>query len=263
MGTGALFGRYRDVPSPIHRLDPRTKVLGTFVLVIVTFLAGSFPELIGLTVVYFGFFGLAKLSPLQAVRSIAPLLFIIVLTALFNLFFVQGGETYLDWGWLKVSAQGVTTAAFVSLRLLLLLMAGSLLTLTTTSLAITDGLEHLLKPLGRIGFPVHEFALILGLALRFLPQFTQEFRDIRAAQLARGARLATSPFRSGLSALSSLLVPLFTSVFRHADTLSAAMEARCYHGAAGRTQLHPLAFGYRDAIAAAVLITLLVLTALL
>ena len=136
----------------------------------------------------------------------------------------------------------------------------NLLTLTTTTLDITEAFERLLAPLARFGVPAHEFALILGIALRFLPQFAEELHTIRIAQLARGAKLATSPTRSGIAGLTSLLVPLFASAFRHADTLASAMEARCYHGAQGRTRLQPLAFARRDALAVCVLAGLLALT---
>ena len=200
----------------------------------------------------------ARIPLLQVIRSIAPLAFIIVLTVLFNLFFTPDGSVIADWGFAKITQTGLERSGFVGVRLTLLLIGGSLLTLTTTTLDITEASERLLAPLARIGVPAHEFALVLGIALRFLPQFADELRIIRTAQLSRGAKLATSPLRSGFSSFSSLIVPLFASAFRHADTLSAAMDARCYHGAQGRTRLHPLAFARRDAIAAICLACLLV-----
>ena len=260
MGNDALFGRYWAADSVVHRLDPRTKLAGTLALIVIVFCAGNFWALGFAVLVVIGLFALARIPFTQALRSIAPLAFIIVLTVLFNLLFVQGGEVYADWGWMAITSEGVRTAAFVAVRLTLLLLSGSLLTLTTTTLDITEASERLLEPLRRLGVPAHEFALVLGIALRFLPQFVDEFRTIRAAQVARGAKLASSPTRSGLSGLTSLLVPLFTSAFRHADTLSAAMDARCYHGADGRTRLHPLAFTTRDATAAAALAVTLAIT---
>ena len=259
-GNNALFGRYWAADSFVHRLDPRTKLIGTIVLVVTIFCAGSFWALGFVAITVVALFACSRIPITQALRSIAPLSFIIVLTALFNLLFVQGGEVYVDWGWLTISADGATLAAFTAIRLTLLLLSGSLLTLTTTTLDITEAFERLLAPLRRIGVPSHEFALVMGLALRFLPQFVDEFRIIRAAQLSRGAKLASSPTKSGLSSLTSLLVPLFASAFRHADTLSAAMDARCYHGAEGRTHLHPLAYGRRDATAFAVLALVLAAT---
>ena len=253
MGNNAIFGRYWATDSPLHRLDPRTKLLGTIVLVVITFCAGNFWALGFVALLVVGLFAVARIPLGQALLSIAPLAFIIVLTALFNLLFVQGGEVYADWGWIKLTSEGCRTAAFIAIRLTLLLLSGSLLTLTTTTLDITEAFERLLMPLRRIGVPAHEFALVMGIALRFLPQFIDEFRTIRAAQISRGAKLASSPTKSGLSGLTSLLVPLFASAFRHANTLSAAMDARCYHGADGRTRLHPLVFGRNDAFAALVL----------
>ena len=260
MATNALFGRYWEAQSPLHRLDPRTKVAGTLILVVTIFCAWNFPALGVLAVCTAALFALARVPLLQALRSIAPLSFIIVLTAIFNLFYVQGGAVLVDWGWCSISEEGVVQALFMAVRLTLLLLSGSLLTLTTTSLDITEALERLLTPLARIGLPAHEFSLVLGIALRFLPQFAEEFRTIRAAQLARGASLATSPVKGGLSGLTSLLVPLFASAFRHADTLSSAMDARCYHGALGRTRLNPLRFGRNDALAIAALVALLAIT---
>lgn len=259
MGSRALFGRYLPAASPVHRLDPRTKLIGVLVFVVLLFAANSPLGLAILAIAELALFSLAKIPPLEALRSVIPLLFIIVLTSLFNLLFVQGGTIYVDWGWLQISQQGVLTAAYIAVRLLLLLLTGSLLTLTTTSLSITDATEKLLWPLRRIGVPAHEFAFVMGVALKFVPQFALELSSIRTAQVARGARFSTSPIRHGISALSSLLVPLFASVLRHADTLSAAMDARCYHGAYGRTSLHPLRFEKRDALAA---LFLLILTAL-
>ena len=253
----ALFGRYWPAASPIHKLDPRTKLTATLVLVISLFCASTFPGLGVIAAAVIAFFLIARVPIKQALRSVLPLMFIVVLAVLFNLAFVQGGTVYVDWGWLTISEEGVYTAAFMTVRLTLLLLTGSLLTLTTTSIDITGACEAMLKPFTIVRFPAHEFAMILGIALRFLPQFASELVTIRTAQLSRGAKLASSPIRSGLGAIASLIVPLFTSVFRHADTLSNAMEARCYHGANGRTRLHPLHFARRDAVAAVLLAALL------
>lgn len=257
MGNDALFGRYWAAESPVHALDPRTKLVGMLVLVVVLLLCRSVPGLAVLAAFTGALFLIAKIPLGQALRSIAPLMFIVVLTALFNLFYVQGGTLRFSWLWFNVSDAGIAMAAFMAVRLTLLLLIGSLLTLTTTTIDITEAFEWALAPLARIGVPAHEFSMVLGIALRFLPQFVQEFRTIRQAQVSRGAQLATSPTRGGISGLTSLLVPLFASAFRHAETLSAAMDARCYHGASGRTRLHPLAFGRDDALCAAVLAVVL------
>ncbi len=260
MNNNALFGRYWAADSVIHNLDPRTKLIGSLALVFITFVANNFLALFLVGAAILALFELAHIPLDQAFRSILPLVFIIVLTALFNLFFVRGGTVYVDLGWITISSEGIRMAVFIAIRLTLLLLSGSLLTLTTTTLDITEAFECLLSPLSRYNVPAHEFALVMGIALRFLPQFVDEFRTIRAAQVSRGARLASSPTKSGLSGLTSLLVPLFTSAFRHADTLSAAMDARCYHGAENRTRLHQLEFGDHDLMAAAALATLLAFT---
>jgi energy-coupling factor transport system permease protein len=257
MASQALFGRYWEADSVIHRLDPRTKFIGVICIMVIAFSAGNFPALGVVAVFALALPLIARIPIGQALRSIAPLSFIIVLTAIFNLFWVQGGATLVQWGFIQVSEEGVRMAAFVSIRLAILLLAGSMLTLTTTTLDITEAFERLLAPLARFGVPAHEFALILGIALRFLPQFAEELHTIRVAQLSRGAKLATSPTRRGIAGLTSLLVPLFASAFRHADTLANAMDARCYHGAQGRTRLHPLSFTRNDAIALVCLALLL------
>lgn len=253
MSGNALFGRHWPADSVVHRLDPRTKVLGTLFLVVTVFCAANAAGLALVAAFLMAVVLAARIPVSQALYSIAPLLFVVVLTGLFNLLFAQGGQVYVDLGWLRISEEGTLQAVFISARLLLLLLAGSLLTLTTTSMDITEAVERLLQPLSSVGVPAHEFAFVMGTALRFLPQFAEEFRHIRIAQVARGAKLSTSPMRAGLSSVTCLVVPLFASVFRHADTLSDAMEARCYHGAKGRTRLHPLVFKRRDAMAAAAL----------
>ena len=257
MAEQALFGRYWEADSIVHSLDPRTKLVGVIFWMVIAFSAGNFPALGVVAVATLAIPIVARIPLGQAFRSIAPLSFIIGLTALFNLFWVQGGTVLAAWGPIQISEEGVRMAIFISIRLTILLFAGSMLTLTTTTLDITEAFERLLTPLARIGVPAHAFALILGIALRFLPQFAEELHTIRIAQLARGAKLATSPTRSGIAGLTSLLVPLFASAFRHADTLANAMDARCYHGAHGRTRLCPLAFTRADAGALAFFVALL------
>ncbi len=251
MSTPAVFGRYWPADSPLHRLDPRTKILGSIALLVIVFCAGTYPALLVCAALMFALFACAHVPAGQALKSIAPLLFIIVITALLNLLFVQGGTVYASAGPLAISQAGVHAAVFLSIRLALLLLSGSLLTMTTTTLDISDGFERLLAPLARFGVPAHELSLVVGIALRFLPQFVDELHTIRAAQESRGGGLAAR--RGGASRLTSLIIPLFTSAFRHANTLSSAMEARCYHGAVGRTRLCPIAFARRDGVAAAVL----------
>ncbi len=249
MNEKAFFGRYWPGTSLVHRLDPRTKLLLSLAFMIIVFLASGWIGLAVCAVFTLLFYVLANIPLIQAARSIAPLLFIVVITALLNVFFVQGGTIYFQWGIICISEAGLAHAAFISVRLILLLLGVSLLTLTTTNLDITEAFERLLAPLARIGFPAHELAMMMGIALRFLPQFALELRTVYRAQASRGAQFTANPFRGGATSLSSLIVPLFASAFRHAETLSSAMEARCYHGGVGRTRLHPLAFARQDVIA--------------
>lgn len=256
MGDSAVFGRYWPGESVMHRLDPRVKLVGSLALMAAIFLARGWAGLGVCAAFIVGLYLAAGIPLPQAARSIAPLLFIVVVTALLNVLFVQGGQVYFQWGPLCVSEAGLRQAAFIAVRLVLLLLGVSLLTLTTTTLDITEAFERLLAPLARVGLPAHELGMMMGIALRFLPQFADELRIIRRAQLSRGARLAANPLRGGAASLSALMVPLFASAFRHAETLSAAMEARCYHGGVGRTRLHPLALAPRDAGAAIALAAL-------
>ena len=255
MKAGFSFGSYAAGDSPIHKLDARTKLLSGCAFIIIalnahTFRALAFPALFVVCA-----FAAARIPAGKALRSLLPLMFIVVVASVMNLFVVQGGDVYLNWGFITISEQGVRTCALIACRLLIMMCAMSLVTLTTTTIDLTEAFERLLSPLSRIGVPAHEIGMIMGIALRFMPQFAGEFVSIRQAQLARGAALATSPAR-GARALSAIAIPLFASVFRHAETLSAAMDARCYRGEAGRTRLHPLAFAARDGAAAAAILLL-------
>lgn len=253
----AVFGRYWPDSSPVHRMDARAKLVLALAFMVVVFAAQTFWGLAVCAVFVLGFFATAGIPWGAAFRSIGPLAFIVVITALLNVFFVQGGTVFFEWWVLRVSEAGLVSAAFIGCRLLLLLLGMSLLTLTTATLDITDAFESLLSPLKRVGVPVHELAMMMGLALRFLPQFTAELQTIYRAQISRGATFSANPFKGGLSMVSSLMIPLFTSAFRHAETLSSAMDARCYHGSPGRTRLHTPRVTRRDTCGALVLALML------
>ncbi len=252
MPDKAIFGRFWPGTSPVHRMDPRAKLLLSLALMAIVFCAWNYAGLSVCAACTLAFYALAGIPVRQAVRSIAPLLFLVVVTALLNVFFVQGGTVYFQWWVICVSEAGLAQAAFIACRLLLLLLGVSLLTLTTATLDITDAFEYLLKPFSRIGLPAHELSMMMGIALRFLPQFAFELMCIYRAQISRSAAFSGSLKRRARM-LGSLMIPLFTSAFRHAETLSAAMEARCYHGGAGRSRLHPLAYTRLDTAGAAVL----------
>lgn len=250
------FGSYYPGDSPLHKCDARTKLTLGFVFLIVALMAQGFAGL-GVIAVFVAFLYVVSRIPFgKAMRSLAPLMAIALICALLNLFVDQSGETLFKWGIIEISTGSVHSCLFVGCRIILMMMGMSLITMTTTTLDLTAAVEQMLHPFARFGVPAHELGMIMGIALRFMPQFATEFSSIHEAQLARGAGLKTSPVR-GMQMLSSLMTPLFTSVFRHAEILSAAMDARCYHGKEGRTRLHPLSFAPRDGVACALVAVLL------
>lgn len=256
MSDGFVFGQYFPGESVVHRLDARTKLIGALAAIIIGFCATT-PVALAVCVAFVVIlYALARIPLRVGLRSIAPLSIIVLITVLLNLLFTGSGTALVCAGPICITDAGVHNAVFFGVRLLVFLAIMCLLTLTTSPLDITDASEALLAPLGRIGVPVHELAMMAGIALRFIPQFAAEFQQIRRAQESRGAHLATSG-RGRAEGLSALIVPLFSGVFRRADTLAAAMDARCYRGGVGRTHLHPLRFARRDAVAAVVLVLFL------
>ena len=261
MPDRAIIGQYWPEDSLVHAMDPRVKFILAFVLMAAVFCAATPLSLAVAALFIVGFYAASRIPLLQAIRAIGPLLVLVVLTALLNVLFVQGGHVYFEFGIICISEKGLQSAVFIGCRLLLLLMGMSLLTLTTATLDITAAFERLMAPLSRIGVPAHELGMILGIALRFLPQFMTELGIIYCAQKSRGAHFNANPFRGGIQSLTALLIPLFTSAFRHAETLSAAMEARCYRGGEHRTRLKVLRFSALDgwtALSMAALIVLVV-----
>lgn len=245
MDLQAVFGRYIAKDSSVHHMDPRAKLLLSLLFMVMVFAAGSYPSLAVAALFTFGMFGFAHISLRQAFVSIAPLAILVVFTAILNVFFVQGGEVYFQFWVICISQQGLEQALFIAIRLTMLLLGVSLLTLATTTLDLTDAFERLLQPFRRIGLPAHELSMMMGIALRFLPQFAIELRTIYRAQISRGANFGTGP-KGTVRLMTSLVVPLFTSAFRHAETLSLAMDARCYHGGENRTRLKDLSYSKRD-----------------
>ena len=250
MDSSALFGRYYPADSPVHHLDARAKLLLTLGAFATVLAAGNGWALAACALFLAAFYAAARIPAADAARAVALLMVLVLATAVLNLFFVQGGTVYFQWGFVQVSQQGVASAAFRSCRLVLLVLAACLLTMTTATFDITDASERLLGPLRRVGVPVHEMAMMMAIALRFLPQLADELATLRRAQASRGAPLSLNPLRGGLTTARSLVVPLFASALRHAARLSTAMDARCYHGGQGRTRLHPFAIHGRDAVAA-------------
>ncbi len=255
MIAGFSFGSYCPGTSCVHRMDPRAKLLLGCVFIGVL-LSAQVPAALAVGALFVvGFYLAARIPASKAIQSLAPLLAIVVIVAVLNLFTATGGEVLVDWGILKIREGGVHACLFMGARLTIMMLGMSLITLTTMTNDLTEALERLLSPFARFGLPAHELGMIMGIALRFMPQFASELVTIYHAQISRGAKLSNSPVR-GIRMLSSLMVPLFTSVFRHAETLSSAMDARCYHGGEGRTRLHPLRFSGVDAAAVATMAAL-------
>ncbi|HPY83707.1 energy-coupling factor transporter transmembrane protein EcfT [Ruminococcus sp. XPD3002] len=248
------IGQYFPGDSIIHRLDPRFKIIITFIYILMLF-TGS--NILCLTVgaVYTVMAILLSRIPFKMfVKSVRPLLPFLIITALLNLFLVDSGDTYFHWKFLKITEEGVNISVFMIIRIVLLIMGSSLLTYTTSPITLTDAIERLLSPLKKLKFPVHELAMMMSIALRFIPTLIEETDKIMSAQKARGAEIDSGSFMTRARNMISILVPLFISSFRRADELATAMECRCYNGGEGRTRLRQLKSSARDYIALAVTI---------
>ncbi|HEY8425482.1 MAG TPA: energy-coupling factor transporter transmembrane component T [Limnochordales bacterium] len=246
MAIGEIaLGQYVPGDSFLHRLDPRTKiglVTGFIVLMFVVETWWGYGVGVGLVAL-----GLAagRLSPRWVLRGLRPIVMLIAISAVLNAFWTEG-RTLWQWGPLRLTAEGVERAGMMGLRLVLLVAGASLLTLTTSPIDLTDAIERLLTPFRRIGVPAHELAMMMSIALRFVPTLVEEAERIMKAQMARGAAFDRGSLVARARALVPLLVPLFVSAFRRADELALAMEARCYRGGEGRTRLRQLHMQRRD-----------------
>ena len=238
MITDITIGQYFPSDSPLHRLDARVKLVITLLYIVSLFLIKSF---IGYAFVIIALAIVIKVSKVPfkfMVKGLKSLVFIIIFTALINVFTVKGGETLVTFWKLSITTEGVFFAIKMALRIILLIIGSSLLTLTTTPIKLTDGIEALLKPLSKIGVPSHEIAMMMTIAIRFIPTLLDETDKIIKAQQARGADFDTGRLRDKARALVPILVPLFISAFRRADELAMAMESRCYNGGANRTRMN-------------------------
>ncbi len=264
MRLGAtVFGRYYAGDSVVHRMDPRAKLLIVLVYMVAAVLAVDLWGVAVLAVFTLACVLLSRIPLREVFDSVKPLLFILVFTALLNVLTVSEGTVYWHWAMLTISSGGFWHALVFTLRVGLMLFGASLLTLTTTTIDLADGIEALLKPFARVGLPAHELAMMTSIALRFLPTFLDEGVKIKRAQESRGATFDEGGPWQRLKMLVPLLSPLFASAFRHANELSMAMESRCYHGAEGRTSLRALRFGRADYVGfamAIVMVALLVVT---
>ena len=255
------LGQYFPGNTVAHKLDPRTKILLVVLYIVALFCAKG--------IVTYAIMGLclalcvriSKVGLKQLVRGLKPVLFILLFTGILNLFFTPGDRYLVEWGFLRISDVGLRNAIFMVLRIMLLIMGTFLLTYTTSPISLTDGLERLLNGLKKLRVPVHELAMMMSIALRFIPTLIEETDKIMSAQKARGADFESGNLIQKAKALIPILVPLFISAFRRADELATAMECRCYHGGEGRTKLHVLQYARRDytALLLGVLVTVLVI----
>ena len=249
------IGQHFPGNSLVHRFDPRLKLVLTVAYIVLLF-AASNPLGLTLSILFLGvMYKVAKIPVKMIGKSLKPILPIVLFTAVLNLFFVSGeGDPLVHFWFLTIYAEGVRYAVLMAVRVMALIAGTSLLTYTTSPIVLTDAIEQLLKPLGKLHFPVHELAMMMSIALRFIPTLIEETDKIMNAQKARGAQLDTGKMTDRVKALVPVLIPLFISAFRRADELAMAMECRCYRGGTGRTRLKVLRCEKQDYIDLAVCI---------
>lgn len=248
------IGQFFPGESFVHKLDPRFKIVFTIFFIVMLFVADGFAGLlVGILFMLIAFFT-SKIPFSLMLKSLKPILPIIIFTSLLNIFFIRTGDVVLKWAFIIITRQGLETAAFMVIRIVALIVGTSLLTYTTSPIVLTDAIERLLSPLKKIKVPVHELAMMMTIALRFIPTLVEETDKIMAAQKARGADMESGNLFQRAKALVPILVPLFVSSFRRAEELALAMECRCYHGGEGRTRMKQLKCSYRDFVALGVMI---------
>ena len=239
------LGQYYQAESPIHRLDPRVKIIATLLFIVELFIVDNFIGF-GIAALVLGLIIAISKVPLGYItRGLKPIFIILMFTFALNIFMVQG-EVLWQWKFLHITKEGLYVAAFMGIRLILLILGSSMLTLCTRPLALTDGIERLLSPFKKIGLPAHEIAMMMTIALRFIPTLLEETDKIMKAQQARGADFETGGLIKKAKNLIPILVPLFVSAFRIAQDLAMAMEARCYRGGKDRTRMNEMKLKGRD-----------------
>lgn len=243
-----IFGRYIPGDSFIHRLDPRAKLLFVFAFIIIVFIANNAVTYGVLLAFTFFIMLLSRIRPYFIINGLKPVLLLLIFTFFIHILFTKEGELLFEWGFLSVYEEGLRQGIFISIRFLVLVFMTTILTLTTSPISITDGLEVLLNPLKKVKFPVHELALMMSIALRFIPTLMDETDKIMKAQMARGSDLSAGPIMDRIRAVVPLLVPLFVSAFKRAEDLATAMEVRGYRGGEGRTRYRQLAWHMRDTV---------------
>lgn len=251
MISDITFGQYFPGNSPIHRMDARMKIVLSIAVLALIFVANSYASLGFVTALVFLLVSISRIPFKTVLKSVKPILPIILLTSLLNIFTV-GGDPVFEWGILKITMQGIQAAIFVVVRLVCLIVASSLLTYTTSPTALTDAIERLLSPLKVFHIEVHSIAMMMTIALRFIPTLIEEVNKIMSAQKARGADLESGSLFKRIRAMIPILVPLFVSSFRRAYELAYAMECRCYRGGDGRTRMKEMHLKKLDVFSAVI-----------
>lgn len=254
------FGQYYPATSFIHKMDARVKILAVIAFMVAVFMVKTFHFLGFAACLLFVIIAtiFAKVPFLRVLKSVRGILFFVLLSAILQLFFNREGNILLNLGFIKITDRGLLSAGFITARITLIVLGASILTLTTTPVALADGIESLLYPLKWIKFPVHEFALIMSIALRFIPTLLDETDRIIKAQKARGADFESGNIFKRAKALIPILIPLLISSFRRADELADAMDARCYSGSKNRTKYKKMKLGWRDLIGTIIIAGLIV-----
>ncbi|MGG0413453.1 energy-coupling factor transporter transmembrane component T family protein [Peribacillus simplex] len=243
-----IIGRYVPANSLMHKMDPRSKLLLVFLFVCVVFLANNVVSYGLLAVFTILLISLSKIPLRYLYNGLKPIFFLIVFTFLLHILFTKEGELLFEYGWFEIYEGGLIQGFFISVRFTLLILVTSLLTLTTSPISITDGMEELLGPLKKWKMPVHELALMMSIALRFIPTLMEETEKIMKAQTARGVDFSSGPIKDRVKSIVPLLVPLFVSSFKRAEELATAMESRGYRGGEGRTKYRQLNWKTSDSL---------------
>ena len=243
------IGQYYPAESRIHRLDPRVKIVCTLLFLVSLFIQNSLSGYVIATIYLGCVIRLSKVPLKYILKGLKPVVILLLFTVVMNLFLTDGGETLVQFGIFTITENGLRTSVFMAVRLMYLVAGSSIMTFTTSPNGLTDGMEKLLHPLNRFNVPVHEVAMMMSIALRFIPILLEETDKIMKAQQARGADFESGNIIQRAKAMVPILVPLFVSAFRRANDLAMAMEARCYHGGDGRTKMKPLHYHGRDRVA--------------
>lgn len=253
------IGQYYPADSPLHKLDPRVKLFATVIYVIALF---CFKGIVGLALITGFLYSVIKISKVPfkfMVKGLKAIVVLVIITSVFNLLATPGNIVFWKWGSLQITDTGIINSILMTIRLVYLILGTSLMTLTTTPNQLTSGLETALAPLNKMNVPVHSIAMMMSIALRFIPILIEETDKIMKAQMARGADFENGNLIQKAKAMVPLLVPLFVSAFRRAEDLAMAMEARCYNGGEGRTKMKPLKYEKRDHVAYGVVVVFLIL----